>query len=55
MKFKLYKKVRDHGHYTGKLRGAAHSIFNLNYKVPQETPVKFLMVQNMIIILLLRN
>ena len=55
MKFKLYKKVRDHCHYTGKFRGAAHSIFNLNYKVPQETPVKFLMVQNMIIILLLRN
>ena len=40
MKFKLYKKVRDHCHYTGKFRGAAHSICNLNYKVPQEIPVK---------------
>ena len=40
MKFKLYKKVRDDSHYTGKFRGAAHSICNLNYKVPQEIPVK---------------
>ena len=34
------KKVGDHCHYTEKFRGAAHSIFNLNYKVPQEIPVK---------------
>ena len=39
-KFKLYQKVRCHCHYTGKFRGAAHSICNLNYKVPQEIPVK---------------
>ena len=39
MKFKLYKIVRDHCHYTGKFRGAAHNICNLNYKVPQEIPV----------------
>ena len=40
MKSKLYKKVRDHWHFTGKFRGAAHSICNLHYKVPQEIPVK---------------
>ena len=39
-KFRIYQKVRDHCHYTGKSRGAAHSICNLNYKVPQEIPVK---------------
>ena len=27
-------------HYTGKFRGAAHSICNLNYKVPQVISVK---------------
>ena len=39
-KFKLYQKVRDHCHYTGKFRGAAHSICNLRYKVQREIPVK---------------
>ena len=38
-KFKLYQKVRDHCHYTGKFRGAVHSICNLSYKVPKEIPV----------------
>ena len=49
-KFKLYRKVRDLCYYTGKFRGAADSICNLRYKVHWETPVKFIMVQNMIII-----
>ena len=40
MKLKLYNKVRDHCHYTAKLRGAAHSVWNWNYKVSQEIPVK---------------
>ena len=39
--FKLYHKVRDHCHYTGKFRGAAHSICNLRYKTPKEIPVVF--------------
>ena len=39
-KFKLYKKIRDHCHYTAKFRGTAHSICNLRYKVSQEIPVK---------------
>ena len=34
-------KVRDHCHYTGKFRGAAHNICNLRYKVPKEIPIVF--------------
>ena len=29
------KKVRDHCHYTGKCRRAAHSVCNLRCKVPK--------------------
>ena len=42
--FSTYKKnikVRDHCHYTGKYRGATHSICNLRYKVSKEIPVVF--------------
>ena len=35
------RKVRDHCHYTGKYRGAAHNICNLRYKIPKEIPVVF--------------
>ena len=38
-KFKLYRKVRDYCHYTGKFRAASHSICNLRYKVQTEIPV----------------
>ena len=38
-KFKIYRKVRDLCHYTGKFRGDAQSICNLRYKVPQKIPV----------------
>ena len=34
------KKVRDHSHFTRKIRGKAHSICNLHYKIPKEIPVK---------------
>ena len=38
---KKQQKVRDHCHYTGKHRGAAHNICNLRYKVPKEILVVF--------------
>ena len=36
---KKYRKVRDYCHYTGKFRGAIHSICNLRYKIPKEIPI----------------
>ena len=38
---KKQQKVKDHCHYTGKYRGAAHNICNLRNKVPKEIPVVF--------------
>ena len=38
---KKYHEARDHCHYTGKYRGAAHSICNLTHKKPKEIPVVF--------------
>ena len=35
------RKVRDHCHYTGKYRGAAHSSCNLRYRIPGYIPVVF--------------
>ena len=35
------KKVRDHCHFTGKYRGAAHAKCNLQFKKPKFTPVIF--------------
>ena len=32
---KKYHKVRDHCHYSGKFREAAHNICNLRYKTPK--------------------
>ena len=34
-------KVRDHCHFTGKYRGAAHNTCNLRYKIPKNIPVTF--------------
>ena len=39
--FRQYKKVRDHCHFTGKFRGAAHSICNLRYKLPKKIQIEF--------------
>ena len=38
---KKQQQVRDHCHYTGKYRGAAHNICNLRYKIPKEIPIVF--------------
>ena len=38
---KTYRKLRDHCHFTCKYRGAAHSICNLRFNVPNEIPVVF--------------
>ena len=38
---KKYYKVKDHCHYTGKYRDAAHNICNLRYKIPKEIPIVF--------------
>ena len=34
-------KVRDHCHYTGLYRGAAHNNCNLKYKIPKYIPIVF--------------
>ena len=34
-------KVRDHCHFTGKYRGAAHNTCNLRYKIPKNISVIF--------------
>ena len=39
--YNLYDKVRDHCHYNGKFRGAAHNISNLRYKEPKKIPIVF--------------
>ena len=38
---KNHHKVKDHCHYAGKYRGAAHDICILRYKMPKEIPVVF--------------
>ena len=38
---KKHHKVRNHCHYTGKYRGAAHNICNIRYKTPKEIPIVF--------------
>ena len=43
---KRLSKVRDHCHYTGKFRGAAHQSCNLKFQRPKFTPVFFHNLQN---------
>ena len=38
---KKHHKVKDHCHYTGKYRGAAHNICNLRYRITKEIPIVF--------------
>ena len=38
---KKHCKVKDHCHYKGKYRGAAHNICNLRYKIPKEISTVF--------------
>ena len=38
---KKHRKVRDHDHYTGTFRGAAHSICNLRYSTQKDISVFF--------------
>ena len=49
------KKVKDHCHYTGKLRGAVHSKCNLNYKVSKNIPIIIHNTSYIIIILFIIN
>jgi hypothetical protein len=37
----MHRKVRDHCHFTGKYRGAAHSICNLKARRPDFVPTLF--------------
>ena len=41
MMAKKHTKVKDHCHYTGKYRGAAHDICSLRYEIPKEIPLVF--------------
>ena len=38
---KKHHKIRDHCHYTGKLKASAQSICKLGYKTPKEIPIVF--------------
>ena len=51
LKDKKYLKAKDHCHYTGEYRGAAHSICNLKYSVPKKVSIAFHNGSTMIIIL----
>ena len=52
--YKKNEKVKDHCHYTGRFRGAAHNSCNLKYKKPKFIPVVFIILVVMIAIYLLK-
>ena len=37
--YKNRRNFKDHCHYIGKFRGAAHSKCNFNYKIPKDIPI----------------
>ena len=41
MENKTYRKVRNHCHYTGEYRGAAHNICNLKYSLLKNVSIVF--------------
>ena len=41
LKDRKYRRVRDCCHYTGKCRGAAHSICSLKDGLPKKIPIVF--------------
>ena len=41
LKDKKYRKLREHCHYTGEHKDAAHSLCNLEYRVPKQIPIVF--------------
>ena len=41
VKDKKYRKARDHCHYTGEYKSAAHGICNLKYILPKDIPIAF--------------
>ena len=49
--WKIKKYCKDHCHYTGKYRGAAHSIYNFKYNVPKKSLQLFIIDQTLVIIL----
>ena len=41
LKDKAHRKVKDHCHYTGRYRGAVHSMCNSEYSVPKGIAIVF--------------
>ena len=52
--YRKNEKVKDHCHYTGRFRGAAHNSCNLKYKKPNLYLWYFIILVVMIVIYLLK-